>query len=416
MGNMGGPPDAPRRLNQDTGRLAQDIHRAVAWDDAPRRHGASPTRRFVKGRLVDQQDTNLLASASALLQSLLRDPKILAIYVDGTDPIYVQRGETTTDANAKFESTAQLMALVQSLASAAGVTLDERHPSVEFRHTNGLLVAVALPPVSAEGPSLVIRKPPPSPSPLRKAEEDDVLSRQMLTFLEAVLRAPVNVILSGNRGSDRVTFLSSLLGGIPPAERLALVEPLMELRIQRPRLLRLQTGGSELCASPHSYADVLSIASRLRVDRIVASELPAAAFVAAVDLATEGQTMMTSMHATSPHDAVLRLEAALQQARPGMSIGLIRKFVSSGVDLIIQRSRLPDGSRRIVSIAQVGIENNEFLVEEIFVFKITGMQRGRIMGAYEPTGIMPRVESLLSSLGIDISQRLFKIGAIGDSF
>lgn len=365
---------------------------------------------------MEQPDASLLASASALLQPLLRDPKVLAIYVDGTAPVYAQRGDAIVDAGVTFESEAQLAALAHSLAAAAGALLDERHPIAEFRHPSGLLVVAAIPPLAAEGPTVVIRKPPPAPVALKKLVDDETLSPPMLQFLEAVLKVPVNLIVAGNRGSDRASFLASLLGAIPAGERLALVERFQELRVQRPRLVRLQAQSARGGDAKLSYGDVLDLAARLHPDRLVASELPADELSRAVALASEGQTLLATMHATSPADVVARLEAAMQWAQPGVGIAMHRRFIATSVDLIVQRSRLPDGSRRIVSIAQVGVEHDELIFEDIFAFRITSMQRGHIVGTFESTGIVPRVESLLRSLGIELSQRLFKPGVMEDLF
>lgn len=365
---------------------------------------------------MEQQDASLLAGASALLQPLLRDPKVLAIYVDGTAPVYVQRADAVVDTGVRFESEGQLAALAQSLAASAGAALDEHHPSAEFRHPSGLLVVAAITPLAPEGPAVVIRKPPPAPAALKKLIDDETLSAPMLQFVEAVLKAPVNVVVAGNRGSDRASLLASFLGAVASGERLVLVERFQELRVQRPRLVRLQAMGARAGEARLSYGEVLDLAASLRADRVVASELPENELSRVVALASGGQTLLATMHATSPADVVARLETAMQRAQPDVHVAAHRRLISASVDLIVQRSRLPDGSRRIVSISQVSAEHDDLMVEDIFAFRVTSMHRGHIIGAFESTGIIPRVEGLLRGLGIELPHRLFKPGVMEDLF
>lgn len=365
---------------------------------------------------MSEPEPSLASTGLALLQPLLRDQQVRALFAEGTRPIYVERSDGLHDTAIRFESDAQLLALIQSLAASGGIQLHPARPVVEVSLPSGHVLVAVIPPVTAGGPVVMLRKPLDPPEKLEQTVADNGMSRQMLSFLEGVMRGPINVLVTGNRGSDLPAFLAALIGAVPIQQRVALVEPLSEMRISRPRTVRLQAR-SAAGAEAMSYDAILQAAARLRPDRIVASDMPEEAFATAVRLATQGQTFIATMHATSPADALFRIETAIQRAWAGVSPTAVRRSIANSLDLVVQRSRLPDGSRRIVAISQIAnMDRDDLSLEDIFVFKVTGIRDGEMMGAFEPTGVVPRFDQVLRGAGVELSPRLFQLGGAIDPF
>jgi len=366
---------------------------------------------------VVEGDQALAAAGLALLQPFLRDGKVTEIYVDGTAPLYVMREGRLEDTAVHFDNDAQLLALIQSLLAPVGVQIGATRPSATIRLASGHLVTVVVPPLAAAGAGLVIRKPHDVPPSLQQGIPDGGMTAQIHRFLQGVIRAPIGIILAGNTNSDREIFLASLLQEVPPELRVITVEPVAEMRLQRKRLLRLQARSDVASSDAGSYSALLRLAQRAGGHRIVASNVPDDAMLTAVRLAAGGETVVMSMHAVSPHDALFRVEAALQASQPHLPALTLRKYVAGGIDLIVQRSMMADGVRRIVAISQVaGIERDEVLLEDLFVFRPTGYAGTRIHGVFEPTGVLPRFDNVLRAAGVELSSQIFKPGAEIDSF
>ncbi|HXA28650.1 MAG TPA: CpaF family protein [Candidatus Angelobacter sp.] len=360
-----------------------------------------------KQRLVDHLVNDVLGLGP--LEQLLADPDVTEVMINGPKNIYVeQRGRITRSA-VTFESTDQLMQVIDRIVSSIGRRVDESSPMVDARLKDGSRVNVIIPPLALTGPTVTIRKFSKDPLQISDLLKYGSVTQDMVDFLHSCVAARMNVVVSGGTGSGKTTTLNILSGFIPNDERIVTIEDAAELQLRQEHVVTLETRPANVEGRGRIAIRELVINSlRMRPDRIVVGECrggEALDMLQAMNTGHDGS--LTTVHANSPHDALSRLETMVLMAGAELPSRAIREQISSAINIIVQQSRLRDGTRKVVSIAEVlGYDGERVQLQDIFVFKQTGVDGdGHVLGQLTPTGVIPQcLEHLAASgEGLDVS-------------
>ncbi len=345
------------------------------------------------------------------LEPLLKDPSISDILVNRHDQVYIERDGRLVPTDIKFKNDRHLLQVIDRIVSAVGRRIDDSSPMVDARLEDGSRVNAIIPPLALDGPHVSIRK---FRQDILSAEDllrNETLTEAMLEFVQAAVRARLNILISGGTGSGKTTFLNMLSGSIPHSERIVTIEDSAELQLRQPHVVRLETRPPNIEGEGAVGQRQLVINSlRMRPDRIIIGEVRGAEALDMLQAMNTGHDgSLTTLHANSPRDALARLETMIQMA--GLSLGeaAMRRQVASAIDLVIHLARHSDGGRRIVSIAEiVGMEGEVVTMQDIFRFERRGLDReGRVVGAFRASGIRPRAAEQLQAAGIDLEETLF---------
>ncbi|WP_281647983.1 CpaF family protein [Parendozoicomonas sp. Alg238-R29] len=328
------------------------------------------------------------------LQPLIDDPTISDIMVNGPNSVYIEQGGQLTKTNVTFISDIQLQNIARRIAAFAGRRVDEANPLCDARLPDGSRVNIAIPPVALDGTSLSIRKFSNKEIGLEQLVEFGALSQDMARSLAIAARCRLNILISGGTGSGKTTLLNALSNHISESERIVTIEDAAELCLQQPHVVRMETrpAGIENTGAINQR-DLVINSLRMRPDRIVIGECRGTeAFEMLQAMNTGHDGSMSTLHANTPRDALARMESMVMMAVPNMPLESIRRNIASAVDLIIQVSRLHDGSRKIMSISEVmGVEGDKITLEEIFHFSILEQPNGeKIIGTFNCAGLLNR--------------------------
>src|ERR1700686_3587572 len=345
------------------------------------------------------------------LEPLLKDPSVNDILINGHECVYVERLGILEPTGVRFKDEAHLLRIINKIVSAVGRRVDESHPMCDARLLDGSRVNVAVRPVAIDGPLMSIRKFSKKPFNLNKLVDIGALRPQMAELLAAAVRARVTLIISGGTGAGKTTMLNALSAFISEKERLLTIEDAAELQLQQPHVGRMETrppnteGRGEI-----RQRDLVKNALRMRPDRIIIGECrgeEAFDMLQAMNTGHEGS--MTTVHANSPRDALKRLEQMVAMAAMGLPIPSIRAQIASAIKIIVQLSRLSDGKRRVMSIAEItGLEGDIIQMQEVFKFVRTGTAPdGAVQGHFQATGVRPRFLADLVAHGIKIPGAYF---------
>jgi pilus assembly protein CpaF len=345
------------------------------------------------------------------LEPLLADRGISDILVNAAHRIYVERCGRLQLTDAVFRDDAHLMQTIERIVSRVGRRIDEANPMVDARLSDGSRVNAIIPPAALDGPLLSIRRFPAQALTMDKLVESGSLSPAMAQFLKAVVQMRLNVVVSGGTGSGKTTLLNVLAGYIAEHERIVTIEDAAELQLQQPHVLRLETrppnteGRGEI-----TQQALLRNALRMRPDRIVLGEIRGAEALDMLNAMNTGhEGSFTTLHANSPRDALSRLENMINMTGLNLPGKTIRYQIASVIHLVVQVARLPDGSRKLVSIQEVlGLEGDLVSMQEIFCFRRTGADAaGAVQGHFSPTGIRPRLLDRLAAHGLAMPEGAF---------
>ncbi|MCA0043925.1 CpaF family protein [Celeribacter litoreus] len=345
------------------------------------------------------------------LEPLLDDDSIADILVVGSGSVFIERGGVLEKTNVRFKDEDHLMRIINKVVASVGRRVDESSPLVDARLQDGSRVNVAIRPVAVDGPQVSIRKFSKRPYSLEKLVSNHALSQGMADLLAACAEAKISMIISGGTGSGKTTMLNALSSYIPFQERLVTIEDAAELQLQQPHVVRLETrpptvdGRHEIM-----QRDLVKNALRMRPDRIIVGEVRGGeAFDMLQAMNTGHEGSMSTVHANSPRDGISRIEQMVGMAGMPMSQTAIRSQISSAVQLIVQLSRLRDGTRRVTSISEItGMEGDIIQLQEIAKFKRLGVSEdGTIQGEFRPTGIRPTFYEELETMGLSLSQDIF---------
>jgi len=345
------------------------------------------------------------------IEPLFRDPSISDILVNSHRDIFIERKGKLTRVGAQFRNDGHLLAVIDRIVSRIGRRVDESSPMVDARLPDGSRVNAIIPPLALDGPVLSIRRFGADLT-VEQLIANGALTMEMLQLLAGCVKARLNVLISGGTGSGKTTLLNALSSFIPADERVVTIEDAAELRLQQEHVVRLETrppnseGRGEVLAR-----DLVKNALRMRPDRIIVGEVrgpEALDMLQAMNTGHEGS--LTTVHANSPRDALARLETMILMAGTNLPNRAMREQITSALDVIIQPQRLSDGTRRIVSITEVtGMEGEVITTQEVYRFKRRGVTpEGRIIGAFEATGVRPTFTDRLRVSGIELPSRMFE--------
>ena len=345
------------------------------------------------------------------LETLLNDPEISEIMVNGPRQIFVERKGKLTKSDVIFNNDEHVLRVIDRIISPLGRRCDESSPMVDARLPDGSRVNAVIRPISLVGPCLSIRKFKKEGITVEDMIRFGSLSREMAEFLSACVRARLNVVVSGGTGSGKTTTLNALSSFIPEDERIITVENAAELQLRQEHVVTLESrppnveGKGEI-----TIRDLVINCLRMRPERIVVGECrggEALEMLQAMNTGHDGS--MTTLHANTPRDAIARTETMVLMAGMDLPVRAIREQIAAAVNLIVQQARLKDGSRKITNITEVqGMEGDVVVLQDIFVFEQTGLdERGKIVGQLRPTGIRPKFVELFEQYNIYLPPNIF---------
>ena len=344
------------------------------------------------------------------IEPMFRDLSISDILVNGSKEIYIERGGRLTRVATSFRNDAHLMAVIDRIVSRVGRRVDESSPMVDARLPDGSRVNAIIPPLALDGPILSIRRFGIDLS-VQKLIDNDTMNPAMASLIAGCVAARLNILISGGTGAGKTTLLNALASFIPADQRIITIEDAAELRLQQEHVVRLETrppnaeGEGEVKAR-----DLVKNALRMRPDRIIVGECRSAEAIDMLQAMNTGhEGSLTTVHANSPRDALARLETMILMAGANLPDRAMREQISSALDLIIQVTRLADGTRKITSVVEVtGMEGPVTATQEIFRYRRRGITpEGQVIGDFETTGVRPQFMERLRVAGVEISNDLF---------
>jgi len=345
------------------------------------------------------------------IEPLLADTTVSDILVNGPNHVYVERRGRIEVTNVKFDSDAHLLRIIDKIVSRVGRRVDELSPMVDARLPDGSRVNAIIPPLAIDGPVLSIRRFSVVPFGMEDLVSFGTLTSEMAELIHGLVKAKLNLIVSGGTGSGKTTLLNVISGAIPENERIITIEDAAELQLQQPHVVRLESRPPNIEGKGEiTQRALLSNSLRMRPDRIILGEVRGAEVLDMLQAMNTGhEGSMTTIHANSPRDALTRLEHMMSMAGMQVSPRTMRQQISAALSVVIQISRLSDGKRKITSLQEItGIEGDIETMQEIFKFDQTSVNSsGAVEGRFLATGIRPRFEQRLRTRGIRLSDDLF---------
>ena len=345
------------------------------------------------------------------IQPLLDDPEVSEVMVNNAKSVYVEKKGQLTKTPIVFENDQHVLRVIDKIILPLGRRVDADNPAVDARLPDGSRVNAIIPPVAMDGPSITIRKFPKDRLGIQQLIEYGSLTGNMATFLRACVLARLNIIISGGTGSGKTTLLNALSGYIPENERIVTIEDSAELQLQQDHVLRLETKSASIDGhGGMTVRDLVRNSLRMRPDRIVVGECrggEALDMLQAMNTGHDGS--LTTVHANAPRDALSRLETLVMMAGMDLPLKVVRQQIASAVDLIVQQSRLKDGTRKVTAITEVaGMEGDTVVLTDVFKFEQTGVaEGGKIIGNLKPTGIRPHFSPRLEAAGLKLGPEVF---------
>jgi pilus assembly protein CpaF len=345
------------------------------------------------------------------LEPLLNDPSISDILVNTHSQVYVERRGRLELTDVTFHDNAHLMKIIEKIVSRVGRRVDESSPMVDARLPDGSRVNAIIPPLAVDGPLVSIRRFGATPLTVQNLIDYKSITPPMIKVLESLGLAKVNILISGGTGSGKTTLLNLISGFIPGNERIVTIEDAAELQLRQPHIVRLETRPPNIEGKGEVTQRALVRNSlRMRPDRIILGEVRGAEaldMLQAMNTGHEGS--LATIHANTPRDALSRLENMVSMAAVSLTPRAIRQQICSAITVILQASRLSDGTRKVVSIQEVtGMEGDIISMQEIFRFEQTGIDGdGKVQGHFCATGVRPRFADRLKTFGAAVPEDTF---------
>ena len=412
------------------GRVHQDLLNRLNLDRLTKisRTDAEPEIRAIIAGILDRESATLPLSlferetltsevldelfGLGPLELLLRDPSISDILVNRADLIYIEREGRIEETEIVFRDDKHLMQIIERIVSAVGRRIDESSPMVDARLKDGSRVNVIIPPLALDGPAMSIRRFRTDRLGANDLVDRESMTAPMLEFLKGAVGARLNILVSGGTGAGKTTLLNVLSSFIAGHERVVTIEDAAELTLRQRHVVRLETRPANIEGKGAIRQRHLVInALRMRPDRIIVGEVrgeEALDMLQAMNTGHDGS--LTTIHANSTRDALYRLDTMVAMANLNIPEKAIRQQVASAVDLVIQVSRLTDGTRRITAISELtGMEQGVITMQDIFVFQQDGInQSGQVVGRFRATGIRPKCAERLATAGVPLPMDMFQ--------
>lgn len=389
------------------GQVAEDVGRAarMVLDEEN-----APLSLEERERLVREIQHEVFGLGP--LEPLLQDPTVSDVLVNRHDNVWVERFGRLERTVARFKDDDHLMRIIEKIVSAVGRRVDETNPMVDARLADGSRVNVVVPPLALDGPSVSIRRFATDPFTASDLVEMGTLTEGIVALLSGIVRARLNVLISGGTGTGKTTLLNVLSSFVPNNERIVTVEDAAELQLKQDHVVRLETRPANLEGKGRvSQRELVINSLRMRPDRIIVGEVrgsEALDMLQAMNTGHDGS--LTTIHANSARDALIRIETMVAMTGLDIPQRAVRQQVASALDVIVQVARLSDGKRRLVSLQEVtGMEGDVVTTQEIFRFERGGLDaEGNVLGSLQPTGIRPGFAETLAISGIPLEAELFE--------
>jgi pilus assembly protein CpaF len=401
-----------QKLNLDklTEVNREDVRREVSQILEALVHGESaPMNLQERERLVQEVLDEVFGLGP--LEPLLADPTVSDILVNTYKRVYVERKGILEQTAVQFRDDTHLLGIIDRIVSAIGRRIDESSPMVDARLADGSRVNAIIPPLSVDGPCLSIRRFGRERLTAEDLVSNNSLSMPMLDLLRGCVKARLNILISGGTGAGKTTFLNVLSSNISNKERIVTIEDAAELQLNQEHVVRLETRPPNIEGKGAVHQRQLVInCLRMRPDRIIVGEVrgeEALDMLQAMNTGHDGS--LTTVHANTTRDALGRLETMVAMANLNIPEAAIRRQIASALDVVVQVSRLSDGTRKVVSVAEItGMEGNVVTMQDIFVFQKRGIREsGEVIGEFVATGVRPKFAERLLVTGIQLPSSMF---------
>ena len=345
------------------------------------------------------------------IQRLLDEDEVSEVMVNGPKRVYVERKGKVTRSDVVFDDDAHVMRIINKIIAPMGRRVDPDSPTVDARLPDGSRVNAVIPPVALDGPSITIRKFGKGKLTMEQLIEYKSITAQMAEFLRACVVARLNIVISGGTGSGKTTLLNVLSSFIPEEDRIITIEDAAELRLDQDHVVRLETKPANLDGKGLvTTRDLVRNSLRMRPERIVVGECRGGETLDMLQAMNTGHDgSLTTLHANTPRDALSRLETMTMMSGMELPLRVIREQIASAIDLIVQQSRMRDGTRKVTAITEVaGMEGETVILTDIFKFEQTGLTTdGKVLGDLKPSGIRPMFSPRLEAAGFKLGPEVF---------
>jgi pilus assembly protein CpaF len=345
------------------------------------------------------------------IEPLLQDPSISDILVNTSQQVYIEKQGRLERSDVRFKDDRHLLQIIDRIVSAVGRRIDDSSPMVDARLPDGSRVNAIIPPLAIDGPHMSIRKFKRDVLSAPDLLRTETMTPAMLELMQGIVKARLNVLISGGTGAGKTTLLNVLSESIPTTERIVTIEDSAELQLRQPHCVRLETRTANVEGAGAVPQRMLLInALRMRPDRIIMGEVRGSEAIDMLQAMNTGHDgSLTTLHANTPRDALARLETMISMAGLNLPEKGMRQQIASAINVVVQVGRLTDGTRKIVSISEIsGMEGDVITMQDIFVFEREGIGgQGQVMGQFRATGIRPRFTERLKAYGIELPMSLF---------
>ena len=368
-----------------------------------------PLTRTERDRLIVEIQHETLGLGP--LEPLLQDPDISDILVNGSSQVYIEKMGKLQKSDVVFKDDDHLMTVIERIVSKVGRRVDESSPLVDARLPDGSRVNVIIPPLALDGPAVSVRRFGVNPLRMENLIANRSLTEEMARVFEAMVKARLNVLVSGGTGAGKTTLLNILSASVPDTDRIVTIEDSAELILQQDHVVRLETRPPNIEGKGMvTQRELVRNALRMRPDRIIVGEVrggEALDMLQAMNTGHDGS--ISTIHANSPRDALARLETMVLMAGFDLPSRAIREQMSSALNVIIQVARLSDGTRKIVKVSEItGMEGEIIVMQDVFIFEKKGLdEEGRVGGQYRATGVRPKFLDIIHSAGIVLGSDIF---------
>ena len=396
---MLGKEDEEQRLNAEIAEIVEETLREKEL------HLSRTERQTMIHYIIDE------SIGFGPISKHLLDEEVSEIMVNGPEQVYVEKKGRLELVDTHFEDNQHVMRIIEKIVSPLGRRIDESSPMVDARLPDGSRVNAIIPPLALNGPIITIRKFAKKPLQVGNLISYGTLTADMAVFIEACIKARLNLVVSGGTGSGKTTTLNILSSFIPDDERIVTIEDAAELQLRQEHVVRLESRAANIEGKGAiTIRDLVKNSLRMRPDRIIIGEVRGGETLDMLQAMNTGHDgSLTTGHSNSPRDMLARLETMVLMAGMDLPVRAIREQISSAIEIIIQQSRMKDGSRKITHITEVqGMERDVIILQDLFVFKENGIdEKGRIIGHFTSTGIRPKFMDKLINTRVSLPKDLF---------